>query len=541
MPLKRIRTVRLFTLAQFGIIVLFSVISIFSLIRLTDIRDILLSLTEDSVPVITETSLLNTQVISLSMLTTFLSESNFIPEQLLAKRKIDDLIAEINLGFTNSRAQKQYLAKQLNIVYKEIDELNDLVGERIGLQSVLKRDFTTFYDLVYSLYVDAGLERVDNELESKVDDNLLKILLLAIQIDQQTRLHALRKIEQDLRMQIKATEDSLLPSQKSLRQSIRSLQLLVIGERGLITAKIESLRVIGRTRGRDSFVRNLIADVASNLQHQSQAINELVSTDAANAAKEVAKQTTFVIWAGLAAIFITLGIIYFLYRRIVVRLLSLATQVDQAAQNDSALVSIEGSDEIANLAHTFSVYLKRVRDQEKALLDMTLTDPLTAIPNRRAFDEQLKTIIAQSLRNEWELTIVFIDIDFFKPYNDFYGHTDGDACLRLVASQLNSVVLRNTDFCARYGGEEFVCLLPNTDSEGAKQKAQALRLAVESMQIPHADSKVSKFVTVSVGAATFPFSKDRNWSADIIVEQADKALYRAKVEGRNRCSFFSIR
>lgn len=105
---------------------------------------------------------------------------------------------------------------------------------------------------------------------------------------------------------------------------------------------------------------------------------------------------------------------------------------------------------------------------------------------------------------------------------------------------MNSVVSRDTDFCARYGGEEFVCLLPNTLATGAKTKADALRLAIESMQVPHIGSIASDAVTVSMGAATFPFSKDRNWSADIIIEQADKALYQAKAEGRIRCSYFSV-
>ncbi|MFT6269823.1 MAG: diguanylate cyclase (GGDEF)-like protein [Alphaproteobacteria bacterium] len=530
------RTVRLFTLAQFGIIFLFTILTIFSLIRLTDVRDLLLSLTQESVPVIAQTSLLNNQIQSLATLTNFLAESNSEPEKRLAKRKIDDVISNINLNLTDSKTESQYLTKQLNTVYNEIDELEDLVGKRIVQEKALIINFNSFYDIVFTLFADVGLSREDNNIEN----NLLKILLLSIQIDHQTRLHELRKIEQDLKIQIKLTDDNLVPSQSDMRQTINSLQLLVIGNDGLVNQKIESLRVTGRTRGRDSFVRNLIADVASNLQYQSQAVNRTVSTEAFDAAKKVSEQTTFAIWAGLTAVLITLGIIYFLYQRIVVRLLSLATQVSDASQNSDTLVRIDGNDEIADLAQSFSVYLKRVRDQEKALLYMTLTDPLTTIPNRRAFDEQIKKMIALSLRNEWDLTILLIDIDFFKPYNDHYGHSDGDACLRLVASQLNNVVLRNTDFCARYGGEEFVCLLPNTGADGAKVKAEALRVAIENMQIPHTGSKVSSVITVSVGAATFPFSTNRNWTADIVVQQADKALYQAKADGRNRCSYFSV-
>jgi diguanylate cyclase (GGDEF)-like protein len=536
MAFQKQKTVRLFTLAQFGIIFLFSVLTIFSLIRLADVRDLLLSLTQESLPVIAQTSLLNNQIQSLATLTNFLSESHSEPEKRLARRKIDDVIAKINLNVTNSKTETQYLSKQLNSVYNEIDELDALVGKRIEQENALTTNFDSFYNIVFALFVDVGLSRENNNIEN----NLLKILLLAIQIDQQTRLHELRKIEQDLRVQIKLTNDSLLISQSNMRQTISSLKSLVIGDNGLVNQKIESLRLIGRARGRDSFVRNLIADVAISLQYKSQTINQTVSTEALNAASQVSKQTTFAIWAGVMAIIITLGIIYFLYQRIVVRLLSLVTQVSSAAQNTRSTVSIDGDDEIADLAKTFSVYLKRVKDQEKALLDMALTDPLTSIPNRRAFDEQIRKFIALSLRNEWELTILLIDIDFFKPYNDNYGHSDGDACLRLVASQLNNVVVRNTDFCARYGGEEFVCLLPNTGSDGAKLKAEALRLAIENMHIPHISSKVSSVVTVSVGAATFPFSTNRNWTTDIVVQQADKALYQAKAQGRNRCSYFSV-
>lgn len=533
---KTQKTVRLFTLAQLTIILLFSLVTVLSLVRLVDVRALLLSLTEDSVPVISQTSQLNNEVQSLATLATFLSESHSRPEVFSAKRKIDALIAEINLNLTSRKTDSQYLTKQLNTVYDEIDELGELVLMRIEQDRSLETNFTNFYDIVFSLFVDGEFDQENKQTTS----NLLSILLLALQIDQQTRLHELRKIEQDLRGKIAQTKSSLPASNSTLFKKIESLESLAVGESGLVNQKVESLRLTGRTRGRDSFVRNLIADVASNLEFQSQVINQDLLTQASQAAKETSQQITLAIWAGMVAVLITLIVIYFLYKRIVVRLMLLDSQVSKASQDDTAVISIGGEDEIANLAQTFSVYLQRVRDQEKALLDMALTDPLTNIPNRRAFDKQIKEMIAQAQRNNWDLTILLIDIDFFKFYNDHYGHNDGDACLRLVARQLNAVVLRNTDFCARFGGEEFVCLLPNTDASGAKDKAEALRLAIENMQIPHYGNKASPVVTVSVGVATFPFSIETNWSADIIIEQADKALYRAKADGRNRCNFFSV-
>lgn len=533
---KTQKTVRLFTVAQFTIILLFSLVTVLSLIRLADVRALLLSLTEESVPVISQTSQLNNQVQSLATLATFLSESHSVPEVSSAKRKINVVIAQINLNLTNRKTDSQYLTKQLNTVYDEIDELGVLVLTRIAQDASLETNLTTFYDVVFSLFVDGELNQDDKE----TTNNLLSILLLALQIDQQTRLHELRKIEQDLKSKIEQTQNSLRSSNLTLVNTIESLKSLAVGESGLVNQKVESLRITGRSRGRDSFVRNLIADVASHLEFQSQVINQNLLTEASQAAEVTSQQITLAIWTGILVVLITLVIIYVLYQRIVVRLLLLDSQVNRASEDDTALVSIGGNDEIANLAQTFSMYLQRVRDQEKALLDMALTDPLTNIPNRRAFDKHIKEMIAQAQRNNWDLTILLIDIDFFKVYNDHYGHNDGDACLRLVARQLNAVVLRNTDFCARFGGEEFVCLLPNTDANGAKDKAEALRIAIENMQIPHNGNKVSPVVTVSVGGATFPFSIDTNWTADIIIEQADKALYRAKAEGRNRCNFFYV-
>jgi diguanylate cyclase (GGDEF)-like protein len=530
------KTVRLFTLAQFGIIFLFTMLTIFSLIRLSDVRALLLSLNDNTMPVITQTSQLNNQIQSLATLTNLLSSSSANPEQYLAKEKIDQLISKININLMRGSAEKEYLIKQMNSVYDEIEELDALVAKKLAHETALKANFERFYNIVFTLFTEIKPDHDDDE----TSNSLFKILLLAIQIDQQTRLHKIRQIEQDLNNQLRITQDSIIPSEKNLQSKMEMLRRLSIGTDGLVNQKVESLRLEGRSRGRDSFVRNLITDVASKLESQSEIINDALATQASNAARSVSKQITLAIWAGVIAVVITLGIIYFLYQRIVVRLLLLASQVNRAAKDTSSRVHIKGNDEIANLANTFSIYLNTVKEQEKALLDLAHTDPLTGIPNRRSFNEQITKMIAQAQRHNWELTILLVDIDFFKSYNDHYGHSDGDVCLRIVANQLNSIVSRTTDFCARYGGEEFICLLPNTNASGARIKAEALRQGIEKMQIPHEQNKINGVVTVSIGVATFGYSINKKWSADIIVEQADKALYQAKAEGRNCCRYFSI-
>ena len=130
------------------------------------------------------------------------------------------------------------------------------------------------------------------------------------------------------------------------------------------------------------------------------------------------------------------------------------------------------------------------------------------------------------------MSLLLIDIDYFKSYNDHYGHQQGDECLHRVAQVLSAKLMRGTDFIARYGGEEFVCVLPDTGLEHAVRQAEALRLAVESAQLPHEKPTVSNFVTVSVGVGCLV--PEQKTLVSELVSQADQALYMAKSQGRNR-------
>ncbi len=159
-------------------------------------------------------------------------------------------------------------------------------------------------------------------------------------------------------------------------------------------------------------------------------------------------------------------------------------------------------------------------------------DSLTGMANHRTFHEELNKEWRRCLRLQCPLSLVFIDIDHFKPYNDAYGHLDGDGCLRRVAEAIASQVRRPGDIAARYGGEEFAVILADTPKEGASYVAEAQRAAVESLAIPHGTSPVSSVVTVSLGVATtMPWN---GGAAEGLLGRADAALYRAKAAGRNR-------
>ncbi|MEI6207630.1 MAG: diguanylate cyclase [Desulfuromonadales bacterium] len=172
--------------------------------------------------------------------------------------------------------------------------------------------------------------------------------------------------------------------------------------------------------------------------------------------------------------------------------------------------------------------LKRYRDDRVRL---ALLDGLTGIPNRRAFDEQLGREWFRSLRTQAVLSLIMIDVDLFKPYNDTYGHLGGDDCLKQVAASLLTS-LRASDFAARYGGEEFVCILHEANQAGALITAERICSKVESLHIPHCTSAVSSYVTVSLGMATFIPTEDH--TPDFLIKMADQMLYKAKEKGRNR-------
>lgn len=173
-----------------------------------------------------------------------------------------------------------------------------------------------------------------------------------------------------------------------------------------------------------------------------------------------------------------------------------------------------------------------IKLQADLLREMAFVDGLTGVHNRRHFDERLEAEAQRARRGRSSLALLLADVDFFKRYNDGYGHLAGDDGLRRVAQALKSSLRRPTDVLSRYGGEEFACLLPDTDLAGALAVAQSMEAAVRALQIPHAHSEVDAVVTISLGAAVA--APALHCATGELVKLADEQLYRAKAEGRGR-------
>jgi diguanylate cyclase (GGDEF)-like protein len=182
---------------------------------------------------------------------------------------------------------------------------------------------------------------------------------------------------------------------------------------------------------------------------------------------------------------------------------------------------------------------EQLQERNRALTVLADHDGLTGIANRRRFETVLSKEQARAARSGLPLSIVILDVDHFKRFNDTYGHVAGDACLRQVAAALRNSLVRPADLAARYGGEEFVALLPDTDPAGARMVAERIRCAVMALQIAHAGNDAG-IVTISAGVYTSSASATSGEGAAIatstLIERADARLYRAKMSGRNQVS-----
>ena len=177
---------------------------------------------------------------------------------------------------------------------------------------------------------------------------------------------------------------------------------------------------------------------------------------------------------------------------------------------------------------------KIIKKQYDKLVDLSMVDGLTAIANRRHFDTTLKDEWLRAARSGSQVSLLLMDVDNFKKYNDRYGHCAGDDCLKKTAQAIDGALPRKQDMAARYGGEEFAVILPNTDIDGAMKVAEKIRIAVFDMQIDHANNEDYGVVTISIGA--FSITPNNTLDQSIMVVKADKMLYGAKNNGRN-CVF----
>jgi diguanylate cyclase (GGDEF)-like protein len=320
-------------------------------------------------------------------------------------------------------------------------------------------------------------------------------------------------------------------------------------ESGLVAAVAHSV-----AQGRDNFVSYRDGDNRRQLgafapvPHTNWMVVNITPLNALNT--EVRSIRNKIIVIGVLCFILALVLSFIIARSISLPLKQLVG-VMKATRTGNYLIRMdyEGKDEIAVLSQRFNemaskvhqhnerleeLVAERTRELEQAnqqLEALSATDSLTGIANRRRFDEALGGELRRAVRSLKPLSLMMLDVDYFKNYNDRYGHLAGDDCLRAIARVLRTSSRRATDLAARYGGEEFAVIVAESDSANAMQLAENIRNAVAALQIPHEDSPFG-CVTCSIGVTAVQV--DENMSTDTLLRLADVALYQAKALGRNR-------
>ncbi|MFL9923808.1 diguanylate cyclase [Herbaspirillum lusitanum] len=265
---------------------------------------------------------------------------------------------------------------------------------------------------------------------------------------------------------------------------------------------------------------------------------------------EVLSVRETMVYIGLLCFIASLLLSYLISRSISQPLRKLMYIIKETERGNYKLrLEQDGSDEIAVLSRKFNdmsgsvrqhkeqleeQVAERTRDLELAnrkLEELSTTDGLTGVANRRRFDDALATELRRATRAQTPVALLMLDVDFFKKYNDRYGHQDGDECLRTVARLLQTTARRASDLVARYGGEEFALILADSDVATAVQHAEHICAAIAALRIPHAGSPFA-YVTASIGVAVV--LPDEHMTPERLLRSADQALYHAKYQGRNR-------
>lgn len=239
---------------------------------------------------------------------------------------------------------------------------------------------------------------------------------------------------------------------------------------------------------------------------------------------------------------LVLLLIFDLFSRTVIRRITRASAIIEqirATGNFHERIPVRGRDELSGMFTHFNEMLDRITFQENELKarneqleDLSRHDPLTGVANRRFLDETLDRIWRQSVRAGRPICVLLMDVDFFKAFNDNYGHLRGDQVLKQVARTLQDNLHRATDYLARYGGEEFCVILTDTGLNEALIVAETLRASVQRLGIQHEYSDCARVITVSVGVSSV--MADQSVMHMDLIGQADRALYQAKRAGRNR-------
>lgn len=532
---KRISLNRIFSAAAVGILILFLLLAWLIYSSLISFKVLLNDVAEESLPNIVTSSKLYGESSRLLEATEQLSKSSSEAAKRLAEQRISRYLSQLK-RISEQNYHSEFLSIQLETINLEIADFTALIKESL----ILNQQISDKEKAIYRLFTLSLAFESDATNQTQSRDNYIWSMQLSktlVSVSRGLNMNRLQEVR-GLFRQFNNDLDLLRNYAKQEDNASEKLKLtnnlaqLILHEDGLLPLKIKQLRIAGRVIGRENFVHNIIQDFARLLEYSAKETEAQITQKMAFTINRAETETSIIGLALVIGVIFLIVLILFIQKNIVSRLLVLNNLVKGKIKGEKVYSSLTGNDEITDLANSFMLFSDTIEQQNVKLEHMSLSDGLTNIANRRALDVRLLHDIELSVRKKSHVAVLLMDIDFFKLYNDNYGHAAGDECLKKIASVIKHSLKRSSDFVARYGGEEFACVLPDTELLGAAAIAEQLLHSIRDANVEHKFSKIGDSITLSIGVAVS--GPERVLLPDQLLKQADKALYLAKSKGRNQ-------
>ncbi|MFT6779688.1 MAG: GGDEF domain-containing protein, partial [Paraglaciecola sp.] len=465
----RISLVKVFSTGITGILFIFILLSYFTFTRLLSFESTLTDISDRSLPNLIRISQLYSQAARLLESTKLLSKSTSGASKRLAQKRLSINIINIRKAANNAFVNV-FLDTQLDTIVIELDEFSALIEDRVQTLGNIELLRAQMYNInVQAVNIKKQSSSVWVLGFSQVMTDVSKAL-------NEKKLQRVRFLFNQLEKQLnKLSIISGEGQDKAVRRQLTNqFKILLFDENGMERLKIKSLRLEGRAIGRENFVHNLIEDYLAQLSLLTNETEQNITLQVATSVVDMKEQTQLIRLILIGGVVFLLIIVVLFQQRILKRISIFKQIVLNETQEFDYQTMLNGNDEITDLAEAFNKFTHTIDIQKQKLEQLSMLDGLTGIANRRALDIRLKHDIEISTRQKSSVAILLMDIDCFKQYNDNYGHSAGDQCLKDVAKIIGDSLHRDSDFVARYGGEEFVCVLPETDSEGAQMIATHL-------------------------------------------------------------------
>ncbi|GLO63502.1 hypothetical protein MACH09_40100 [Vibrio sp. MACH09] len=459
----------------------------------------------------------------------------------IAYKRIQQNSIDIRTKFSNEVTVFEELNNELIILERVLADLNQLIARKIKINEQSKIKVLSLFELMKDVVTfknDSNSHQIteaDRNAITEWVNTSVHMLSLAGESSTLTTLYKLKRIESTLKNDAEKLKESSGKVPLFYKDEILLLEKRVndelLGRDGLIALMHSRVKVAIESASRANFAKKVVSDFKAT---QTTLFNELID-DAANTTSHlnsnVEKMTSVLVILYFILLCSIAWVIYYFHHNLVLRLVNLNSAILERIAGREANITETRNDELTDMTKSFIYYEKEVIKREAALNEVAMKDSLTGLSNRRHFMEVMKNEVARCTRYQNNLSLLMLDIDFFKKINDTYGHFSGDVVLKQIAVLLTKE-LREVDTVARLGGEEFAVLLPETERQEALLLAERIRRAVDEYSFE--DEGNSIHCTISIGVSVC--SRGNNCFGDLLKE-ADRALYQAKEQGRNQVCY----